>query len=43
MENKPTIKSTDVGCYTLDNIVIDTPYLIIHKEGQEPKIEKHEN
>ena len=34
------ITRTDVGCYQLDKIKVNTTYVITHLEGEEPKIEK---
>ena len=33
------IANTEVGCYQLDKIKVNTTYTITHLEGEEPKIE----
>lgn len=35
------VKQTEIGCYILDKIKVNTTYIITHLEGEEPKIEKN--
>ena len=35
------IVNTEVGCYQLDRVKVNTTYTITHLEGEEPKIEEN--
>ena len=36
------IVNTEVGCYQLNKVKVNTTYTITHLEGEEPKIEKND-